>query len=235
MDSGTRIDALPRWCGLRDSNGVDELPEWQDWTHRETTPDQERIEGMLEAECLAGRVLLHVGIGNSSLARRLHGSAEAIDGITLQENELRHAVNLGLSGYRVRKETKYAANLAIRLGRQYDFIVDNNPTAFCCCRWHLSTMLANYSEMLKPLGVILSDTVGLAWATQPNDARWKLTEREWWTLGKEFGLRSVQYTDFVVGLQRPKQRRSALDTAGRIAAAAGRFAKYGDRWPRSER
>src|SRR5262249_23304649 len=137
VKSWTRIDNLPRWCGSRDSQGINEVPEWQDWTDRETTPDQERIEDVLRDNGVAGRVLLHVGVGNSGLAKRFHDSASSIDGITIQEKEYRHALNLALSRYRVRVETKYAADLAVKLNQKYDYIIDNNPTTFCCCRWHL--------------------------------------------------------------------------------------------------
>ncbi|MBX3440018.1 MAG: hypothetical protein KF861_21185, partial [Planctomycetaceae bacterium] len=92
-------------------------------------------------------------------------------------------------------------NIACLLSRRYDFIVDNNPTTFCCCRQHLSTMLSSYTALLRPGGVILSDVVGLDWTTQPNDPRWKLTAEEWFALGRFFGLKDVRYTDYVVGLK----------------------------------
>jgi hypothetical protein len=119
---------------------------------------------------------------------------------------------------------KYSPQLALRLKRKYDFIVDNNPTTFCCCRWHLSTMMANYTVMLKPGGVILTDTVGLHWTSLPNDPRWKLTDSEWWTLGKLFGLKDVRYTNSVLGLKKGPALRSALhlakSTARRISFRA---------------
>jgi hypothetical protein len=217
LHSGTKIDALPLWCGSTNSYGVNEDVEWQDWTDQETTPDQDRIENLLEADHIRGTVLLHVGIGNSSLAKRFHNAARAIDGITIQENEYRHATRLAISNYTAILASKYATNLAMRLNRKYDFIVDNNPTTFCCCRGHLSTMLANYTAMLNPNGVIVTDTVGLHWTSQPNDPRWRLTKSEWWTLGALFGLEDVQYTNFVIGLKKGPAFRSALHVVRRVA------------------
>jgi hypothetical protein len=213
LRSGTRVDDLPLWCGSSDSSGIDEVPEWRDWTEQDTTPDQARIEDVLQDGYIEGSVLLHVGFGNSSLAKRFHKTAHAIDGITIQDNEYKHALSLSIPNYTATLANKYVANLASRLNRKYDFIVDNNPTTFCCCRWHLSTMLANYTVMLKPNGVIVTDTVGLHWASEPNDARWRLTKAEWWTLGALFGLEGIQYTSFVIGLRKIPALRSAFHIA----------------------
>ena len=110
------------------------------------------------------------------------------------------------------------------MNRRYHYIVDNNPTTFCCCRWHLATMLANYSALLLP--GVLTDTVGLGWASQPNDPRWRLAEREWWTLGAAFGLTEVRYTDSVIGVGRGSRWRAALVMArsllSRTAGTGGR-------------
>jgi hypothetical protein len=213
LKSGTRLDALPLWCGAENGIGVDEVPEYRDWTEEETTEDQLRIEDVLQDEGVEGRTIFHVGIGNSGLAARFHKTARWIDGITIQENEYRRAIDLSISNYTPLLENKYISDLALRMRRKYDFIVDNNPTTFCCCRRHFSTMLANYTELLKPDGVILTDKVGLHWTSMPNDPRWKLAESEWWTLGKLFGLRDVRYTDSVIGLKKGSAWGSALRTA----------------------
>jgi hypothetical protein len=96
LRSGTRIDLLPLWCGKEDDGGANERPQWRDWTDQETTPDQQRMEEVLADDGVRGRVLLHVGVGNSSLAKRFHSSAHRIDGITIQENECRRASCLGI-------------------------------------------------------------------------------------------------------------------------------------------
>lgn len=210
LRSGTRLDSLRLWCGSRDSAGVDEVPEWRDWTDQETTPDQLRIEDVLEGELVTGSAILHIGIGNSSLARRFHSRARIIDGITIQKRELELALRLAIPNYTPRQGNKYSPNLPAELSRRYDFIVDNNPTTFCCCRTHLATMLANYSVLLRANGVLLSDKVGLHWTSEPNDPRWAVAEDEWSVLGGNFGLRAVRYTDFVVGLRKGSSLQAAL-------------------------
>lgn len=218
LRSGTRIDDLLLWCGRPDA-GVDETPEWQDWADRETTPDQGRIEDVLAHVGVRGRVLLHVGVGNSGLAQRFQASAHAIDGITIQENEVRRSRLLGLSKYRVIAANKYHSHLASTLGRQYDYIIDNNPTSFCCCRRHLAAMLANYSAMLTAGGTIVTDKVGLGWTSPPNDPRWGLTVNEWYALAAPFGLTAAPYTDHVVGLR--KERQSTATPAPQTQRVSG--------------
>jgi hypothetical protein len=202
LGSGTRFDALLLWCG-NINGGVDEDPEWRDWTHRETTPDQMRIEDVLATLDVTGATLLHIGIGNSRLAQRFCRSAQFIDGITLQASELRHGVDLGIENYNALIANKYDPDLDSRFHRVYDFIIDNNPSTFCCCRRHLATMLANYTALLKPGGVILTDTVGLGWTSSPNDSRWGLNQGEWYQLGRIFQLVGERYTDTVIGLRKP--------------------------------
>jgi hypothetical protein len=182
--------------------GIDETPEWRDWTWQETTPDQQRLESLLEQLSTARRSILHVGIGNSSLAARFCASAERIDGITIAQREYEHAVQLGLPRYFPSVANKLSPLLRGHLGRQYDFVVDNNPTTFCCCRGHLAIMFANYAALLKTDGFIVTDTVGLNWTSQPNDERWRITPEEWWAIGDRFGLDGVRFTEYAVGLRR---------------------------------
>jgi hypothetical protein len=213
LRTNTRLDEMPLSCDSHHSVGVNEVEDWRDWTDQETTPDQQRIEDVLaEGGKTTGRAVLHVGIGNSSLARRFHRSAGIIDGITIQEREVEKADCLQLSNYRPMLLSKYHWDLCSILNGAYDFIVDNNPTTFCCCRTHLASMLANYSALLMPGGVILSDTVGLYWASEPNDARWRVTWDEWQSIGRAYGLEGVRYTEFVVGLRRGTPLQSAIHT-----------------------
>ncbi len=208
--TGTRLDEMTLTCGVQNSSGIDEPADWNDWTERETTADQQRIEEALENIGVEGSSLLHIGIGNSSLARRFHESAALIDGITIREAEVRRARELRLSRYTAVVGNKYSAWLTRQLEHRYDFIVDNNPTTFCCCRAHLSTLLANYCVLLKPHGVLLTDRAGLKWTTQPNDPRWGVSEEEWRMLGRLQGLRVVRFTDSVLGLEKAGRLRTAL-------------------------
>jgi hypothetical protein len=204
-DTGSRLDLLPLTCKSVEG-GIDEISEWQDWTNRDTTPDQRRIEDALDRQEMHGMHLLHVGIGNSSLAERFRFRVAAIDGITIQLAEVLHARSLEITNYRPLIANKFAPDLPSVLGRQYDYIIDNNPTSFCCCRRHLSTMLSSYDVLLKPGGVIVTDKVGLGWSTTLNDPGWALTLDEFWALGKLYGWTNLAFTDFVVGLRKESDR-----------------------------
>lgn len=199
-----RLSALPADCGRAADPGVDEVTEWQDFSGRETTNDQLRIEEVVAAERLgAGSALLHVGVGNSGLAERLHGQFRLIAGITIQKGEAARAQALGLAGYQVMLANKYSPDLCRTVAGPFAVIVDNNPTSFCCCRSHLVAMMQNYAELLAPGGVLLTDRKGLRWTTQPNDTGWGLALAEWDKIGAAFGLAPVRYTDFVTGLRKP--------------------------------
>ncbi len=210
-----RLNALPRWCGDKDSTGVHEMAEFQDYSRRPTTRDQTRIENVLLGRDLTGLDILHVGVGNSGLAAKFHSKCRTVDGITLGANELALAQSLGIANYRCRLLNKYDPRLARKLGTRYDLVIDNNPTTYCCCRWHATAMMTNYSRLLKPGGTIFTDERGLGWFSEPNDPRWGLTPDEWWVLGQHFGLGSVKFTDHVIGLVMPLP--GAMESKDRVA------------------
>jgi len=54
---------MPQWkCGDSSGRGVVEVPEWQDWSQRATTSDQNRMENFIDAQKLDGKSVLHVGV-----------------------------------------------------------------------------------------------------------------------------------------------------------------------------
>ena len=73
----------------------------------------------------------------------------AIDGITLSEAERDHGESLAIAGYHIRLMNKYGPDLET-LDGGYDFIIDNNPASFCCCMFHLESMLERYAALLAP-------------------------------------------------------------------------------------
>ncbi len=196
-----RLAGLPLWCG-HPEGGVDEIDEFKDWSHRETTPDQQRIEEVLARLDLRGRSVLHIGIGNSSLASRFHQHLRFVQGVTIQPEEALRASRLALFNYNVLTASKYQAGLPARLSLRYDVIVDNNPTTFCCCREHLVTMLESYRALLAPGGIILTDSQGLGWTSTPNDSRWAMQPHEWFALGRLRKLEAHALTEQVIALKK---------------------------------
>ncbi len=201
-----RLDDARLNCGNGEWPGVDEVDGWQDFSGRGTTPDQRRIESVMWDERIGlGGALLHVGVGNSELARRFKDRFAYIAGITIQSGELTKAKLDKPPNYDPRLLNKFSAGLAGSFETGFDVIVDNNPTSFACCRQHFSTMMQNYLELLKPGGLVLSDRSGLAFWCSLNSSLWGVTIDEWLELGGQFGFESRSYTKDVVGLMRPAE------------------------------
>jgi len=159
----TRFAGLPLDCGQDDDPGVLDAEEWRDWSAQPTTTDQWRIEAYLDRFSLRGKRILHVGVGNSGLARRLHRDVAEIVGTTVVPAECRHGESLDLPNYRVLLHNKYLA--AGAPAGPFDFIVDNNPTTFGCCLKHLRAMLESYAAALAPGGRMVTDRQGLGWVS----------------------------------------------------------------------
>jgi hypothetical protein len=168
-----RFAALPFDCGQELQPGVADVDEWRDWSAMPTTPDQLRIEDYIDRFALAGKALLHVGSGNSLLARRFARRAAKIVGTTVVPAEVRCGEAMGIGNYRVLLHNKYRGGDGMA-GDRFDFIVDNNPATFCCCLTHLSRMLGFYGQSLAEGGQIVTDRVGLGWTMEGAHSRWSL-------------------------------------------------------------
>jgi hypothetical protein len=164
-----RFAELPFDCGST-SGGISDTEEWRDWSTQPSTPDQLRIEAYLDAFDLSGKAILHVGSGNSRLAARFAGRARRIVGITVVPGEVRCAEALGLANYSALLHNKY--DRGGLEGETFDFIVDNNPSTFCCCLSHLASMLEFYASSLAECGQAVTDAVGLGWTTEHSHPRW---------------------------------------------------------------
>ena len=132
------------------------------WLRRPPTPDQMRIENHLKAqpERLAGKRLLHVGVGNSQLSRSLAGMCERIDGLTVMQEEADHAQSLQIVNYRAMIVDKYSDQLA-ELPGPYDVIIDNNLTSYAPNRHSYDTLMVNYVRLLSIEGRIYTDRLGM--------------------------------------------------------------------------
>jgi hypothetical protein len=161
MATETRAYATYREDCASEQPGVASNDEAIDWTRQETTPDQARIEAVLDTMALAGAQILHVGVGNSKLAQRFASRVRGIDGITVHENEKTSADVLAIGNYTVYVVNKYSREVVSVLPRTYDFIIDNNLASFACCKKHFSVMLKNYTAVLRSRGRILTCQIGM--------------------------------------------------------------------------
>jgi hypothetical protein len=148
------------YCGS-EQPGVASNDEAIDWTQQQTTPDQVRIEAVLDTMALTGAQLLHVGVGNSKLAQRFASRLSGVDGLTVHHNEKTYADALAIANYTVYVLNKYSREVVSVLSHTYDFIIDNNLASFACCKKHFFIMLENYLSLLRSRGRILTCQIGM--------------------------------------------------------------------------
>lgn len=197
----SRLAGAPHWCGADRNPGVDEVLKWRVWTRRKTTPDQRRIEAHLSGVVAPTSSILHIGVGNSSLARQFAKKVSRIQGTTVHIEERILAEELRLPHYEVVVANKYCSEMDNIVG-PFDFIVDNNPSSFACCLRHFCLMMTHYAQNLGRRGSILTAQPGLGWATTNNNPIWSLDWDDWQFLGEALGLHSREFPNSVYALQR---------------------------------
>ncbi|MCU1451262.1 MAG: hypothetical protein JWP02_3432 [Acidimicrobiales bacterium] len=197
----SRYDDCLEVCGKLDHPGLaTDMPIWVDHTSDDTTVDQARIEDALEEMDLDGRRILHVGVGNSGLARRFAGRVRLIDGLTVSEAEKALADSLSIPRYTVHLLSKYGREFGVRVANKYDYVVDNNLASFACCKYHFHRMLDNYIWCMNPGGRILTDQRGMDFTVE-EDPRWQLTYDDLVALEQRFPLVVGALTDTVYELR----------------------------------
>lgn len=194
-----RLRGCPEDCGE-----ADPAPRYGDlaWPD-DVSPDQARIEAVLEGLVTPEARVLHVGVGTSHLARRFAGRVARIDGVTVVPEEAARAAALGLPRYRVLVANKYGPAMAALSG-PYDLVVDNNPTSYACCRAHVAALIGGLGRRLVPGGRILTDATGLAYhAPRGFGLGWA----GWAALGGANGLVAEALTTSVWALRSPGARQ----------------------------
>jgi hypothetical protein len=183
-----RFRDVPLYCADELCIGRDAPESGGDWTSFDTTPDQRRIEEHLRAKCHSTSTVLHVGVGNSRLAQSFSGSVGTIVGITIQRGELEHALQCDLPNYFPFLLNKFSMEFFAAFPGRFDFIVDNNPTSFCCCFLHFSRMMSAYRSLLSDQGRIITDRVGLAWVLPNISPRWSCDFADWSKIAEALGM-----------------------------------------------
>jgi hypothetical protein len=186
------------FCGNHEQPWVTRVSEAVDWTQQATTPDQARIEAVLDTMAVTGASILHVGVGNSKFAQRFASRARRIDGLTVHLNEKSHADALGLSNYTVYVLNKYSPEFVSVITHTYDFIIDNNLASFACCRHHFSVLCENYLQVLASHGQILTCQIGMD--VYHGDFGWIMTYADLVSLEQKFPVHVSKLTDVVYAI-----------------------------------
>ena len=190
---------VPLTCDRTNPGVGHHNPRVMDLSQRATTADQQRIEAALDSLVQPGSRILHVGVGNSSLALRWHERGIDITGLTVNEQEMTHANELQLSGYRTSIVNKYSNDLDA-LTEAFDFIIDNNPASFGCCVEHFEQMLGHYTRLLVPNGLMVTDRRGMYWCYENGPMRLEFDDLE--AISRAYPFAAKRLTDDVFALQR---------------------------------
>jgi hypothetical protein len=130
------------------------------WVDAPVSLEQLRVERYLTDMPLETRNILQIGIGSSTLATKFHHKCRHIDGITVTDDELKHAEGLGISNYSVFLMNKYSDKIAT-LPNKYHYIIDTNLSSFTSKRSDLDAMVTRYVALLEKGGMILTDRLGM--------------------------------------------------------------------------
>jgi hypothetical protein len=229
----TRFAELLLDCGVTQDPGVRFSEELGDWSQLGTSADQRRIERYIDRFDLRNKRILHIGIGNSGLAKRFAHRVVEIVGTTVDDPEIRVAEATGLGNYAFVKHNKYSGDNDMVPGR-FDVIIDNNPTSPCCCMRHLGTLFHFYVEKLAPGGFIVTDREGLEWIPDGSPDAWSFDFEDLSAVAAAEGLRTfrVARTVYVMTFTTPPKPTapSLLRHAARRARALpGKLARRGPR------
>jgi hypothetical protein len=228
-----RFPELPLDCGNDRDPGHRYCEDLRDWSDKATTPDQKRIEHYIDGFDLRQKRVLHIGIGNSSLAKRFHKRVMEIVGTTIDEPEMAVAGSLAIPKYRYVMHNKYSGDDGPVEGT-FDFILDNNPTSPCCCIRHLFEMFDFYVRKLAPGGQIVTDREGLGWVPDEVNQRWRFTfgDLEMVAAAAGLGATKVNRDTYVLSRGAPLRRSArslAQHWARRLAQLPGQVARNGPR------
>ena len=147
-------------CNIFDDNS-----EYLYWENRKVTNDEIDILKYLNLRHGNQSLnILHIGIGNSYLASKLHNFNE-INGITISQNEILNATSKNISNYKIFFLNKYKINsLDIFKNKKFDIIIDINMKSFSCCNEAFNNLFNQYANSLAINGYIISHINGIKWS-----------------------------------------------------------------------
>jgi len=191
-------------------DAADQFATWPllDYSACEPTEDQAAINRWLAAADLRERDILHVGTGNSSVARLLAGKVRGIVSVTVAHNEWQHGNALGLPQYSVHLLNKHSDDFARQFEpASFDCILDNNLASFACCQRHLERYFETLVSLLRPEGFILTHWLGMQWTLDVGvddvEPVWQLDAGKLRAIASAYGL-AVERQDELFFLRRAR-------------------------------
>ena len=134
------------------------------WEDRNTTSDELEIIDFLENSYkLESKQVLHIGIGNSSFAKKFFNNNH-IFGITISKKEIENANLLNLSNYIFLLCDKYSKDFIRELNnKKFDVIVDTNLKSYSCCHVSFNFFMENLFNKLNDGGILITSKNGMRW------------------------------------------------------------------------
>ena len=134
------------------------------WERRGITSDENDIlKKILQDKYLIHKKILHIGIGNSKLARSLDSSNE-VYGITISNSEIDYGNSLKLKNYKIFFCDKYSFNIKNIFNKiKFDLIIDTNLKSYSCCQNAFDFMMENLFNYLNYGGKIITSVNGMKW------------------------------------------------------------------------
>jgi hypothetical protein len=229
----SRFLDLPLHCHNGLDPGIIYNEDLRNWSDKATTPDQRRMEHYIDRYDNKNNRILHVGVGNSGLAKRFHNRVKEIVGTTIDYPEMEVADSLKISNYQVVMHNKFFGDTLDVLGK-FDFILDNNPTSPCCCISHLADLFDFYVRRLAPGGQIVTDLGGLSWVPDGQNPRWRFSFNDLAAAGAAAGLYALRTNNEVCILAQSAIRKPGFRALSRYAlrrtiALPGKIVRKGPR------
>lgn len=206
FDIAAKVLDCGREPDIGDYDAADARAHWPllDYSSCDESPDQREINDWLRQQDLQGKRLLHIGTGNSSVARQCAANPSQrtryITSVTVSPKEKAAADQLQLPDYTTVLANKYGKSfVASQQGRQYDYVLDNNIASFVCCQRHLERYLQTLVDVLAKDGVIVTHWLGMQWTLNlgVNDVEtvWRMDHDKLETIASTFGLSTEREQD----------------------------------------
>ena len=134
------------------------------WEDREITTDELEIIKFLENNNdLKSKSILHIGIGNSSFAKKFSNTNKII-GITISQKEIQKARSMNLKDYQFFLLDKYSINFKDFLDKnKFDLIIDTNLKSYSCCQDSFKYMINNILKSINSNGMLITSINGMKW------------------------------------------------------------------------
>ncbi len=150
----------PNGCKLFNDN-----KNFSYWEEKEVTSEENDIVNYINKHnVFLNNRILHVGIGNSYLAKNLNKTF-IIDGISISNNEIILANNLNINNYKCHFQNKYSdKNILDEQKNLYSIIIDINLKSYACCDVAFIKLIERYKKILLHGGMIITSLAGMKWS-----------------------------------------------------------------------